>query len=306
MKNIKFTIFLIVLLSIILIFTSCNKKPVLENDNWQIIATELNFPEGPAWNNNETLYFSNCHGGWIGKIEDNKLDTFITALESDSIFEKTNGIVISKNGDIYSCEYGIGKLIKISTDNKSVTVLSAGYKGKSFNHPNDLTFSDNGNLYFSDPKSYGKDKLDGRIFYYDFNLQKVKLVADSLAYPNGIAISPLDNKLYVSESAKNRVVNFDILENGLLKNKQKFIELPGGDPDGLEFDNKGNLYVAHFGTGTVFIISPKGNILQKIKTPGKKPSNLEFGDDDLQTLYLTEDETNSIYKLRVKNFGCRK
>ncbi|MEA3559556.1 MAG: hypothetical protein U9R75_09915, partial [Candidatus Thermoplasmatota archaeon] len=74
MKNIKFTIFLIVLLSIILIFTSCNKKPVLENDNWQIIATELNFPEGPAWNNNETLYFSNCHGGWIGKIEDNKLD----------------------------------------------------------------------------------------------------------------------------------------------------------------------------------------------------------------------------------------
>lgn len=303
MKNMKSTTFFIVFL-ITLIFYSCDKKPIVENDNWQKVATELNFPEGPAWNHNETLYFSNCLGGWIGMIQNGNLDTFLTA--SDSTFQKTNGIAISNTGDIFVCEWGIGNLIKISPNDKKVVVLSSGFNHKHFNHPNDLTFSTNGNLFFSDPNSYGKGKLDGRIFYYDFNLQKVKLVADSLAYPNGMAISPLNNKLYVSESAKNRVINFDISGKGLLINKQEFIRLPGGDPDGLEFDDKGNLYVAHFGTGSVFIISPKGNILQKIKTLGKKPSNLEFGDNDLKTLYLTEDETNSIYKLRSKNSGYKK
>ncbi|MDA3872176.1 MAG: SMP-30/gluconolactonase/LRE family protein [Candidatus Marinimicrobia bacterium] len=294
----------VILLSIILLFFSCDKKIVNENEKWQVVATGLNFPEGPAWNKNGILYFSNCYGGWIGKINNDSLDTFLTA--SDSTFQKTNGLVISDNGDIFACEYGIGKLIKISPNGKNVIILSSGYNGKNFNHPNDLTFSTDENLFFSDPKSYGKEKLDGRIFYYDFRLKKVKLVADSLAYPNGIAISPLDKKLYVSESAKNRIINFDISESGFLENKKEFIKLPGGDPDGLEFDNKGNLFVAHFGTGTVFIISQKGKILQQIETLGKKPSNLEFGGNDLKTLYITEDETNTIYKLRINNNGCRK
>jgi len=303
MKNIRFTIFCLLVLSIILLFFSCDKKIVNENEKWQVVATGLNFPEGPAWNNNGTLYFSNCYGGWIGKIINGNLDTFLTA--SDSTFQKTNGLIISDKGDIFACEYGIGKLIKILPNEKNVIVLNSGYNGKNFNHPNDLTFSTDENLFFSDPKSYGKEKLDGRIFYYDFRLKKVKLVADSLAYPNGMAISPLDKKLYVSESAKNRIINFDISESGFLGNKKEFIKLPGGDPDGLEFDNKGNLFVAHFGTGSVFIISPKGKILQQIETPGKKPSNLEFGGNDLKTLYLTEDETNTIYKLRTNNKGCK-
>ena len=53
----------------------------------------------------------------------------------------------------------------------------------------------------------------------------------------------------------------------------------------------------------VYIFSPEGNLLQKIETPGSKPTNLEFGDEDYQTLYLTEVETNSLYKIRTKHPG---
>jgi len=304
MKNIKIITTLASLLLIAFLLSSCDKNIINYNANWELVATKLAFPEGPAWHNNEILFFSNCHGGWIGKIENNQLDTFL--ISTDSTFKNTNGLVISNDGDIYACEYGFGKLIKISPADKSVKTLSAGYNGKKFNRPNDLVFSVDGNLFFSDPKSYGKEKLDGRIFYYDFNSQKVKLVADSLAFPNGMAISPINKKLFVSESAKNRIVNFDISKNGILENKKEFIKLPGGDPDGLEFDNDGNLLVAHFGTGTLFIVSPEGKILQRIKTPGKKPSNLEFGGTDLKTLFLTEDETNSIYKLKINTKNCKK
>ena len=123
---------------------------------------------------------------------------------------------------------------------------------------------------------------------------------NSLAFPNGIAISPVDHKLYTCESALYQVVRFDIQDDGSLRNKQLFVTLPGGDPDGIAFDIKGNLYIAHFGGGHVYILSPQGKIVQKIKTPGQKPTNLEFGGPAMKTLFLTEVATNALYQLAVQ------
>jgi len=270
-------------------------KKIIKNPNWELVASGLDFPEGPAWDEtNQTLYASNCYGSWISKIANGKLKRM--ELESDSAIGKTNGLGITKDGNIIACDYELNVILQITPVGK-VTTLVSGYDGRLFNRPNDLTIDKNGNFYFSDPKNYGKDKLDGRLFFYDIKNRKTTLVADSLAFPNGINISPKDGRLYLSESAKNQVLRFDILEDGTLANKSVFIKLPGGDPDGLDFDAEGNLYVAHFGSGTLFIVSPDGVILEQIKTPGKKPTNIEFGGDDLKTLFLTEVETNSIYKV---------
>lgn len=92
-------------------------------------------------------------------------------------------------------------------------------------------------------------------------------------------------------------------EEGMLVNKEVFIKLPGGDPDGIEFDDIGNLYVAHFGGSAVYIVFPDGNMVKKMVTPGKKPTNLEFGDSDKKTLYLTEVETNAVYKMKMNISG---
>jgi len=290
MKLFKITFALLVLL----IFASCNQPIFLEKE-WQLVGSEFDFPEGPAWHSDGTLYVSNCYGKWIAKIINDKIDTLV--FKSDSTFQNTNGLYVSDNY-IYACDFGLGKILKFSQTGMVTEVIS-GVEYQKFNRPNDLIVLNNGNVYFTDPKSYGKDKLDGRLFFYNTSESKLYLGEDSLAFPNGIAISPLDKKLYVCESAKNQIIRFAIDENGIPQNKQKFIELPGGDPDGLDFDVEGNLYVAHFGTGTVFAISPNATIIEKIKTPGLKPSNLEFGGDDLKTLYITEDETNSVYKIRV-------
>ena len=286
--------------SLIAILVSCNNSIFVESE-WQLVGSGFDFPEGPAWNDDGNLYVSNCYGDWIAKITDDTIDTLV--LKSDSTFQNTNGLYFANNF-IYACDFGLGKILKISPKG-NVTELISGYDGEKFNRPNDLIVLKNDNIYFTDPKSYGTDKLDGRLFFYNSNQNKIYLAEDSLAFPNGIAISPIDQKLYVCESAKNQIVRFEITENGLPVNKQKFIELPGGDPDGLDFDVEGNLYVAHFGTGSVFVISPAGKIKEKIKTPGLKPSNLEFGDSDLKTLYLTEDETNSVYKIRVRIPGFK-
>ncbi len=276
-------------------------KEAGEGNNWSLVAGNFNFPEGPAWDmQNKILYVSNCYGDFLAKITGGKVDALVR--KSDSAISKTNGLFVDNEGNVIACDFGKGAILKISHAGK-VSTLIAGYKGEKFNRPNDLVITPAGNLYFSDPESYGKNKLDGRIFFFNMKTGELKLVAEKLAFPNGVNISPLDGKLYVSESAQNRVLRFTINEDNTLSGKEVFIELPGGDPDGLEFDTDGNLYVAHFGSGTVYVISPEREILSKIKTPGKKPSNLEFGGDDLSILFLTEDETNAVYKMQMKAKG---
>ncbi len=286
---------------IVVMIVGCEKQlPIDAGNSWQKVADGLAFPEGPAIDNDESVYFSNCHSDWIGRLSNGHVDTIATADSSRWI--KTNGMVFYQD-NLYACEYGIGKIIKLGTD-YLISDVVAEYDGDSFNRPNDLTIDDQGNLFFSDPKSYGPGKLDGRVFHVDLSTGNCQMIQDNLAFPNGIGISPTDGKLYLCESAKNRILRFNILPDGSLSDREVFVNLPGGDPDGINFDQAGNLYVAHFGSGQLIIISPHGKILQKIKTPGERPTNVEFGGTDNKTLYLTETETNGIYIINVSIAGA--
>lgn len=292
-------------LTLIILFISNERilsQIIDENEKWIIVADGLSFPEGPAYDGKSSIYLSNCYGGWITIFSDGIKDTFISKMDDSLLIEKTNGLTFDSQGNLYACEYGKGKILKIDDKNK-IEVYADGYYGKRFNRPNDLTFDLFGNLYFTDPNSYDKNILDGRIFLVDAKTKEVILLEDSLAFPNGINISPIDNKLYVCESVFNRVLRYEITKDNRLSNKEVFAVMPGGDPDGNEFDIKGNLYVSHFGGKAVYIFSPDGKLLQKIETPGTKPTNVEFGDEDYKTLYLTEVETNSLYKIRTKYPG---
>jgi len=276
-----------------------------ENEKWVKVLDNLNFPEGPAWDGKEYLYLSNCYGGWITRFDGNKFDT-LTAKTNDSLsIEKTNGLAVGKDGNIYACEYGYGAILKIALDGR-IEILCAGFGGEKFNRPNDIVIDKDGNIYFTDPKSYDAKIPDGRIFRFDIIENEVKLAAEELCFPNGINIAPDGKRIYVSESAKNRILSYDINNSGMLINKNTFIELPGGDPDGIDIDENGNLYVAHFGGKALYIVSPEGMIIQKIETPGKKPSNIEFGGLDGKTLFLTEDETIALYIMKTKIPGLRR
>jgi gluconolactonase len=267
------------------------------------IADGLHFPEGPAWDGKGSLYVSNCYGGYITKISPDGNSRFIDSTSNPNL-KQTNGLTFYKDENLYACDYGLGAILKISPEGKSEIFID-GYEGKRFNRPNDLAFDDKGNLYFTDPKSYGKEKLDGRIFKINIQSIEVSLLADSLAFPNGIAFSPDGKKLFVCESAKNRILTFDVERDGSLTNKKVFAELPGGDPDGIAFDIEGNLYAAHFGGGAIYIFSPDGIIKERLIAPGKKPSNVEFGGEDMRTLFITEVETNSVYSMRVEIPGVK-
>lgn len=292
-------LFLLLLCSVSEINTQTKDLPT----TWKIEFDGLDFPEGPAFDTNGNLYLSNCYGGWIAKYDGNKIDTFLIKSDAFPSIDKTNGLVIVDD-HIYACDYGIGAILKISMAGR-IDIISDGFNGEKFNRPNDIIFDGEEHIFFTDPKGYGKDVLDGRIFSLNIKTNELKMIADNLAFPNGIYISPLDNKLYVCESAKECIVRFEMNEENRLFNKEHFITLPGGDPDGIEFDNDGNLYVSHFGGQAVYIISPIGEIIHKLHTPGKKPTNLEFKDTDRKFLFLTEAETNSVYSIDLNNLNLK-
>lgn len=299
-KIVHISLFILVLISIS--NNNSYSQIVDKNEKWIKVADELNFPEGPAYDGVSSIYLSNCYGGWITKFSDGRADTFVIKTKEPISIEKTNGLTFCNDGYLYVCEYGKGQILRINKAAK-IEIYADGYQGVKFNRPNDLVLDKKGNLFFTDPKSYDANILDGRIFFIDAKTKQVKLVEDSLAFPNGINISPIDKKLYVCESAKQKIVRFSITDDYRLIDKEDFVSIPGGDPDGIEFDINGNLYAAHFGGKAIFIFSSNGDLIQKIETPGAKPTNLEFGGIDYKTLYLTEVETNSLYKIRVNNRG---
>ena len=288
------------LLSISLILlASCGSKDYFIGD-FTIVAENLNFPEGLAYHNGQ-LAFSNCYGAWIGSIENGSLDTL---LNKKNGLMNTNGTVFDQDGNLYICEYGKGSILKLSNDGNLTILSDKDHHGKRFNRPNDISISPSGILYFTDPKSYDADKHDGRVFRIDPQSGETNWLIEGLHFPNGLCFSPDGETIYIGESVNKNIIK--ISQNiGML---DTLITLPQGnqDPDGMDVDIAGNLYVAYFGGGKIYVVSPEGVMLDSIDTPGRKPSNLEFGGDDMKTLFVSECETNKIYSIKTVNAGYKK
>lgn len=281
-------------------FTSCQRS-ICPAGNWEKVAGGLNFPEGPGWDGKSTLYVSNCRGDWIAEIHDEVVDTFLVRSEKTPGFGYTNGLLFHR-GSLYACDFGKPAVLRITAD-KKITVLSTGTAGRPFRRPNDIAMGPDGFLYVTDPLHYDRDNPDGTVYKIDPASGQTTIVIADLAFPNGIAFAPDNRSLFICESARQRILKFTITNAEIDPDPEIFVKLPGGDPDGIAFDRKGNLYVAHFGGGAVYIIQPDGTIAGCLETPGQKPTNLEFGGKNLKTLYLTEVETNSVYRLKAKIRG---
>lgn len=266
------------------------------SSEWQLVTGGLNFPEGPAWGENG-LYISNCYSDWIAHWCNGRLDT-LRLRDADSI--RTNGLFYY-HGTLYACDFKGRRIICIQPDGGWSSLTT----NTTLHRPNDLTFDSRGDLYFTDSGEYNREQPNGGVWRIQITTsRRVTQILTDLAFPNGIVFSPDGAWLYVAESARQIVVRYPCLPDGQLGPGKEFIAMPGGDPDGMACDEKGNIYVAHFGGGYVWVIAPDGTIVTKIKTPGRKPSNLEFGGSDPHTLFLTETETNALYTIRTVYRGA--
>ena len=214
----------------------------------------------------------------------------------------TNGNAYDSQGRLISAQHN-RKLTRTEKDGK-VTVLAERYNNKLLNSPNDIAVKSDDSIYFTDPP-YGIKKEEEELgFYgiYRWDNGNLTLLNKEMVRPNGIAFSPDEKKLYVSDSEKLHILVFDVKPDGTLSEGKVFAELPGstdkGVPDGMKVDNKGNVYCT--GSGGVWIFSPTGKLLNKISVP-EKATNLAWGNQNYQTLYITAG--NSVYRILLNAVG---
>lgn len=206
-----------------------------------------------------------------------------------------NGHKILADGTHVACDATRHAMIRLSADGKLLEPASTECLGKPLKGPNDLTLDlVNGGFYFTDPGDSGKDNLVGTVHYVDKG-GKTHLVAEGLAYPNGIAISLDGKRLLVAESQFNRILEYPIEAPGKVGLKRVFAELPrnasgkweDNQPDGICQDAEGNLYVAHYGMNAVQVLSPAGKLLRTYKTGNQLTSNVAFGGPKHDQLFVT-------------------
>ena len=135
---------------------------------------------------------------------------------------------------------------------------------------------------------------------------KLQLVSTDLTGPNGIAFSPDEKYLYVTnwDDKRKVILRYKSGADGTVSEGMTFFDMtsaPGEDSlDGMKVDVEGNLYVS--GPGGVWIISPEGKHLGIIITP-RHPHNLAWGDDDYRTLYMASQ--SELYRMRLNIPGVR-
>jgi sugar lactone lactonase YvrE len=89
-------------------------------------------------------------------------------------------------------------------------------------------------------------------------------VADDLAFPNGIVVTPDNSTLIVAESYANKLTAFDIAADGSLSNQRVWAELDGGVPDGICLDAEGAIWYGDVPNKRCVRVSEGGEVLQTI------------------------------------------
>ncbi len=258
------------------------------------VATGFNFTEGPAWDGQGAIYFSDIPADTIHKL-DEAGNVSVFARPSG----KSNGLMFDEDGTLIACRHWERDLARIAPDGQ-VTVLADVYDGKKLNSPNDCIIADDGAIYFTDP-IYGLERRpkeqDVEAVYRLSPDGTLTRVVDDMTRPNGIFISPDGKTLYVADSQEKKIRAYTLQEDGSATAGRDLISVAADEPgtaDGMTLDTDGNLYST--GGGGVWVITPEGDHLGTIPVP-EVPANCTFGGSDSNVLYITA--RTSVYRIKL-------
>lgn len=285
----KFSINPLLLLLAVLFLGSCGEHPISSED-FTAEGVFTNGIEGPAVDRDGFLYAVNFEKeGTIGRVDKNGKGEIYLTLPEGSI---GNGIRFDTDGNMFVADYKGHIIYRFGKNSRTPEIWA---RDSTMNQPNDLAVSATGYIYLSDPKWADNT---GNLWMVTPE-RKMVLLENNMGTTNGIEVSPDGNLLYVNESVQRTIWKYDILGDGTLANKSKFMAFDDFGMDGMRCDIKGNLYITRYDKGSVLIVTPEGNILTEVALKGKKPSNLTFGGPEGRTCYVTLADRGCVEQFRA-------
>jgi gluconolactonase len=279
--------------------------------------------DGPVWVRNGAvgyLIFSDLAAGVIDKLNpDGSVSVFTKNIFTGNPSQAyqssgqpgqkrfrilgADGIALDRFGRVVYCAYSNGEIVRLEKNGRR-TVLTSHFAGMRLNAPNDLVYKSDGSLYFTDSRASTSRPDRTRVPHeglYVLRAGKVALLNASIDHPNGVAFSPDENHLYVTNTRQKNILRFDI-SDGRITNETVFVDMSGvdgvGAPDGIKVDKRGDVYST--GPRGVWIVSPAGKHIGTILTP-RRVRNLAFGGQHFKTLYMTA--LGALYCVRLRVAG---
>jgi len=226
-----------------------------------------------------------------------------------------NGQTRDRQGRLISCSHRERCLFRTELDG-SVTRLIDRHEGRRLNSPNDVRVKSDGSIWFTDPL-YGiqTDYEGGRqaseqppaLYRFDPASGAVSVAADDFDGPNGLAFSPDESRLYVTETGdqttddpRQYIRVFDVGAEGGLTGGAVFHKVQPGYADGICVDEDGNLWSS--AADGVHCIDPTGRLLGKVLVP-YRVSNLTFGGADRNRLFIGGSHT--LYAIFLNRRGAQ-
>ncbi len=278
-------------------------------------VADVDAHEGPVYVADEdALYFTSLPR----RREDGSRVVAIRRLELDGLdavgvatvvadANAANGMALDASGALVVCEQGGPRrdaaIARIDRATGEREVLADEVGGVPLSSPNDVVVARDGAIWFTDP-SYGflqgfrpPPRMRDRVYRRDPATGRSEPAADGFDKPNGIALSPDERVLYVTDSGANHeegsfdarrphhVKAFDVHEGGRLDGERVLATTVPGFPDGLKCDRAGRVYASAFSGVQVF--DPAGRMLGEIDLPGAV--NFAWGGAARNVLFITTD-----------------
>ncbi len=272
----------------------------------------MKWAEGPA-------YFP--HGDFLlwSDIPNNRMLQWAEGLGT-RVFRteanNSNGNTRDLEGRLVTCEHLTRRVTRTEHDG-TITVVADSHDGKRLNSPNDVIVKSDGTIWFTDPPYGILSDYEGRkadqeqkgcfVFRFDPADGGLTVVADDFVKPNGLAFSPDETYLCISDTGKSHDADgphhirmFDVTDDNLLRNTRVFAEINPGVSDGFRYDIQGNLWTSA-GNG-VQCFSSSGDMLGEILT-GETVANVTFGGPKNNRLFITA--TTSLFSMYVAVPGAK-
>lgn len=270
---------------------------------------------GGRWTEGPVYVPAAKHVIW-SDIPNNRILRYDEASGATGVFETPcghqNGHTLDRQGRIIACEHGGRRISRLDHDGQWRT-LADRFEGKRFNSPNDVVVKSDGSIWFSDP-TYGIDSdYEGfaaaseigasNVYRLDTN-GSLTSVASDLIKPNGLAFSPDESLLYISDTGATHVPGhpgviraYPLEDSGTtLGDGRHFATCDVGLFDGFRVDRHGNVFASS--GDSVRVYAEDGTLIGRIVTP-EGVSNLCFGGPRRNRLFITA--TTSLYAIYVNS-----
>ena len=276
----------------------------------QTIGQGLRRPEGVMALDDGSLWAADARGGCTRIERDGRISFF------GAVGGVPNGICIDQAGNCIVANIGNGEVQRLSPDGRH-TVLMTEADGQRMYSPNFPFIDSTGRLWVSNSTSrpdvesaLSAPAPDGCLVLIDGAAPRI--VAGGICFANGVALDPEEKYLFVAETMKRRILRYPIRQDGSLGEREVYgpeVLARLGFPDGIAFDEAGNLWVTFPMWNAIGYIDTKGELEVVLEDPERRilqrPANICFGWDERKTAFIGSLDGREIPYFEVPNPGAR-